>query len=163
MAYDVIFNELKSLEDEYLLPWLDLYETAFPPHERFLVSRILSSLTSKETEYPNYETLLAVINPEGKFIGLVMLLYLVDKKIGLLWYLAVCPDERSKGYGAKIYQKIMDELRSLQFKALMFEVEMPELVKMIHPLQPMEPNTAFGLVKSVFEDAVQQTGSIQLD
>jgi hypothetical protein len=31
-------SEIRSLDDPLLLPWLDLYETAFPPRERNLES-----------------------------------------------------------------------------------------------------------------------------
>lgn len=38
--------EICDLTDPLLLPWLDLYETAFPPGERVLVSHVLAAVTA---------------------------------------------------------------------------------------------------------------------
>lgn len=198
----VIFREINHIDDDFLCPWLDLYETAFPPHERFLVSRILSSLKTNRDRHSDFEQLLAVLDPTGKFIGMAMMAHLMELKIAALWYLAVCPEERNKGYGAKIYQKILHQLKTQPYKALLFDVEKPEVENtglavrriqfyrrqgarlmggiryrmsvgghqpttpfniMIHLLQPTDAESAFWLVRSVYQDAVQQTGPIELD
>ena len=44
MAEPLFFVPIEDLHDELLLPWLDLYETAFPPTERVLISTILENL-----------------------------------------------------------------------------------------------------------------------
>ena len=64
MNGEITFGELTSLEDGLLLPWLDLYETAFPPYEKVLVSHFLSLLKSKNSDQGKAEFVLRAQEPK---------------------------------------------------------------------------------------------------
>jgi len=49
----------------------------------------------------------------------------VDKPVGVLWYVAVVPSQRSKGWGSKVYEGILSHINPKIHKALVFEVEIP--------------------------------------
>jgi GNAT superfamily N-acetyltransferase len=123
---DLSYREIVSLDDPFLLPWLDLYETAFPPQERILISSILHILSTPTVEEKARTHLLAVLNMTGELVGLAMFSVSTQQPIAFLWYLAVNHKLRSQGIGSRIYQEILRQIRLLNLKALIFEVEIPE-------------------------------------
>jgi GNAT superfamily N-acetyltransferase len=118
---------ITSLNDDLLLPWLDLYESAFPWAERVPVSLLLGYLKEKD---PTVQMLAALDEEEG-FAGLAV--YALNEKTAgrtaYLWYLATLPELRGQGLGAWIYRGILARLtRQRQphgVEALFFDVEMP--------------------------------------
>jgi len=195
--------EIYDLHDELLLPWLDLYETAFPPNERVLVSFILKVLKDKPLGQAQQYHLLAALDAKT-LIGMAMVELFPACHAALLWCLAITPNERSRGWGGKLYQEILRQL-SRTNAAMLFEVEMPEEAQsdqerqlaqrriefyrrqgarvlrgvhymqyvgqhqpplpmhvMVHPLQPMNPQAAFELAQTVFEEAIMQVGALAL-
>ncbi|MBP7757241.1 MAG: hypothetical protein KA058_01875, partial [Anaerolineaceae bacterium] len=60
---------LTGLQDELLIPWLELYELAFPANERILVADILSLL--KNTTALQHEHLASAVSVENEFLGLI--------------------------------------------------------------------------------------------
>ena len=78
-----------------MLPWLDLYETAFPPQERVLVSRILAAWTVRTGGTPR-QHLLAASDASGALAGLAW--YDAPRPdLASLWYLAVPADAAARG------------------------------------------------------------------
>ena len=115
---------ITSLQDDLLLPWLDLYESAFPYAERVPVSMLLGMLKTKTKDFH----MLAALDEEDAFAGLAF--YILPEeangRAGFLWYLATRPDLRGQGLGAWMYRGIMARLpRSVE--ALYYDVEMPAL------------------------------------
>lgn len=115
-------KELESVADDLLLPWLDLYETAFPPPERVLVSEILSLLRDKSQGLAQSQHLLAALEPPGQFVGMAWY-ELWPKDVALLGYIAVTPEKREQGIGTQFYQEIV---KRISLQALFLELEMPE-------------------------------------
>lgn len=132
---DLSYQEITCLADPNLLPWLDLYETAFPPSERILVSAVLQNLLSRENGEDVYTHLLAVVNASGKVVGMAMYTFSEELQLAYLWYLAVDPRLRSQGIGARIYRELLRQVREVHLKALVFEVEIPERENSVNSLR----------------------------
>jgi ribosomal protein S18 acetylase RimI-like enzyme len=123
--------QLTGLDDDLLLPWLDLYETAFPPHEKMLVSAHLQALKAKAGgDAPEHVFLAAVAatgTGAGQFAGLARYELIPTGRVVSLWYLAVNPALRSQGLGSQIYREILQRIEPGAYRAMLFEVEIPEL------------------------------------
>jgi ribosomal protein S18 acetylase RimI-like enzyme len=115
-------RELESVTDDLLLPWLDLFETAFPPPERVLVSEILALLRDKAPGLVQSHHLLAALEPPGQFVGMAWY-ELWPKDVGLLGYIAVVPEKRGQGIGSRFYREIVKRISA---RVLFLEMEMPE-------------------------------------
>jgi GNAT superfamily N-acetyltransferase len=115
---------ITSLQDDLLLPWLDLYEAAFPFAERVPVSLLLGMLKEKKEDFH----MLAALDEDDAFAGLAFYILPAQAhgRAGFLWYLATRPDLRGQGLGAWIYRGILARLpRSVE--ALYYDVEIPAL------------------------------------
>jgi GNAT superfamily N-acetyltransferase len=124
---DIFYTEITHIEDDLLLPWLDLYETAFPPNEKILVSNHLETLKIKARGEAQDDIFLAALDSQGKLLGMARFQILPEVHAAILWYLAVTPRERSQGLGSKIYQEIIRRIGLVNVHALVMEVEIPEL------------------------------------
>jgi len=203
MAEPLFFVPIEDLHDELLLPWLDLYETAFPPTERVLISTILENLGNQKFNKERDMHIDAIMVKNNLFIGIAMYELPLDKPVAILWYVAVDPEQRSKGWGSLIYHQLLSKLDPKVITGLFFEVEIPndshsssDAVKrirfyqkngaklltgihymqsvgwhqpptpmhiMVHPLQPMDAETAYKLAYSIFGEAMQKTGTLALE
>jgi GNAT superfamily N-acetyltransferase len=120
------FALITSLQDDLLLPWLDLYETAFPFAERVPVSLLLGMLKEKKEDFH----MLAALDEEDAFAGLAFYILpaTANGRAGFLWYLATRPDLRGQGLGAWMYRGVLARLpRSVE--ALYYDVEIPALAE----------------------------------
>ena len=59
---------ITSLDDPWLLPWLELYETAFLPHERVLVAGLLMQIKEQSQGNDDPAFFSAWIGADGEFI-----------------------------------------------------------------------------------------------
>ena len=125
MTENPSFITINDPHDDLFLPWLDLFETAFPPNEKILVSAILNILRNKSKGEAQGMKIVAILDENDKFISMAMYQLPPDKPVGVLWYVAVLPDQRSKGWGSKIYNGILSQINPKIHKALVFEVEIP--------------------------------------
>jgi GNAT superfamily N-acetyltransferase len=115
---------ITTLQDDLLLPWLDLYEAAFPFDERVPVSLLLRMLKEKTEDFH----MLAALDEEDAFAGMAFYILPAEAKgrAGFLWYLATLPDLRGQGLGAWMYRGILARLpRAVE--ALYYDVEIPDL------------------------------------
>jgi GNAT superfamily N-acetyltransferase len=127
-VFPITFYEIKYLADNLLLPWLDLYEISFSPHEKILVSSFLRNLKQKE-QNPDHQTcFLAALDELQELVGMVYYELFSNPKAGLLWYLAISPNRRGSGLGAQFYQEIARRVQVAGCQMLIFEVEKPELM-----------------------------------
>jgi len=126
MLSELKFVEITDINDDLLLPWLRLWETAFPPVERILVSDLLKVLKDKARGLSVYDHLIAALDESGKFVGLIQYEIWPEISLALFWYLAVDPDIRGRGLGAKCYAEVKRRAKEAGAKALLFEVELPE-------------------------------------
>lgn len=118
-------TEITTPDDDLLLPWLDLYEIAFPPAERMLVSFYLRLLREKRDGLWPDHNLLAV-QREGVFVGLAHYVVVAEQDLVWLWMFAVTPEARNQGVGAAIYGEIVRRLPAGTV-AVLIEVERPDL------------------------------------
>jgi GNAT superfamily N-acetyltransferase len=118
-------RELCDLNDDLLLPWLDLYETAFPPEERNLVSDVLKALKPESGAGRN-QHLLAATGPTGQLLGIAMFTVQPGNPVAMFWYLAMVPEARGHGYGSQFYQDIVRRARAAGCELAFLEVEIPE-------------------------------------
>lgn len=121
------YHHIESLEDEFLLPWLDLYETAFPPEEKLLVSTFLQILKDKSEGYEKNHSLLAALNMADEFMGMALVDDLEEYRLFFLEYFAVSPERRGMGAGTEFYREILRRFELSGAKALIIEVEIPEI------------------------------------
>jgi hypothetical protein len=97
--------ELNNINDDLLLPWLDLYETAFPANERVLVSLLLGTLKARQRNEVGKEFLLAAVDQERTLTGMIQYEFNESLSTALLWYFAVKPEIRSKGMGSQMFRE----------------------------------------------------------
>ncbi len=120
------FVDLLDIGDDLLLPWLELYETAFPPSERLLVAAQLQLLKrNAESAAPDVH-MLAVLDERETLAGILQYEIVPDVSAAFLWYLAVQPAQRNRGLGAQIYREMWKRLETQGCQALVLEVEIPE-------------------------------------
>lgn len=120
------FVEITCLEDDLLLPWLDLYESAFPPEEKVLVSRFLTLLREKARGLRPNSHMLSALDEQDRLVGLMRFDILPDARLGYLWYLAVDATARCQGVGSACLEEILRRCREARMMAVVFEVETPE-------------------------------------
>jgi GNAT superfamily N-acetyltransferase len=118
-------HEITTPLDPLLLPWLDLYETAFPPEERMLVSDHLRILQDRAAGVPTDEHLLAAVGADGAFQGLARWQLDRSRRAAWLWYMATPPEVRGRGIGSALYRHVADSARAAGADCLLLEVEMP--------------------------------------
>jgi GNAT superfamily N-acetyltransferase len=122
---DLHITEITDPDNALLLPWLDLYETAFPPPERMLVSFYLRLLREKRDGLHQHHHLLAA-QREGVFVGLAHYVEAAEHHLAWLWMFAVSPETRNQGIGATIYADVVRRLPAGTI-AVLIEVERPDL------------------------------------
>lgn len=122
MHYTLI--ELESPADPLLVPWMELYELAFPPSQRVLAAWILRSLVEIAQGDRRGRHLFAALDGDGKFCGLAHTFEPDDQPLGFLWYLATLPNLRGQGLGAWMYHSLLDRMRP-EVKAFIFDLEDP--------------------------------------
>lgn len=122
------FKTITDITDSYLCDWLDLYETAFPPEERILISVFIRQLLNQRQEEIPPLNLIAALDSEKRFIGLACYQWQPEMNWFLLWYLAVMSKQRGLGWGSEILQEIERHARSKNCDGILFEVEIPESV-----------------------------------
>ncbi len=120
MLTELRMIEIKSRSDEILLPWLDLYETAFPAVERVLVSRLLERLSPDNC----LDHMLAAVDEQDNLAAILYYVDVPDAQAAFLWYFAVIPALRGQGWGAWLYQALLQRLHNGEL-ALFFDVESP--------------------------------------
>lgn len=126
---DLALVEIVDINDDLLLPWLDLYETAFPPNEKLLVSNHLQLIKDKMQGQARDDFLLAAVDKARELVGIMRYELSLEHRVAYLWYLAVLPQKRGKGLGARLYRQLISRLDRSIFRALVFEVEIPEEAK----------------------------------
>lgn len=123
LSADLTVIAITRLDDAWLGPWLDLYETAFPPEERALVSFFLQDLRDAQ---PHHH-LLAGLRAET-FAALAYYVFIPEQSVGWFWYLAVAPALRGQGIGAAMYRAVLGRL-PVDARLMILEVERPDLAE----------------------------------
>lgn len=197
--------ELTDINDDLLLPWLDIYERSFAPEEKEPVSSHLSLLKDKMRGEKTATSMFAAVDGEGQLVGIIKDYVRASSNTCVLWYFATDAELRGKGLGAHIYRLWEAKLRAQGIKTLVYEVEIPEegetpeaqslsqrridfykrlgaqrltgihymqgvefyppvpMHLMIHALEPIDADAAFGIAKDIFEDDLEQIGPLGLE
>ena len=118
------YHVITSPDDPLLVPWLELYERAFPPEEKVPVSDHLDTLARPDPEW--HVALVAVTAERDDFVA--MLRYEWGGRAAYLPYLAVGEAWRGAGLGSRIYEHLLERIRGASpgVEALVFEVERPD-------------------------------------
>ncbi len=137
--------EICNLADPLLLPWLDLYETAFPPGERILVSRVLNVLHEQQRGIRRGTHLLAAVETGDEtpaaesqpssllsdqplashpLKGLVFDYEPPNRQAAFLWYIAVVSGMRGQGLGSWLYHQVLARFDPA-VRAMIFDLEDP--------------------------------------
>lgn len=123
---ELTFREITDVRDDLLMPWLDLYETSFPPEEKMLVSTFLRRLKLKARgDEPDWH-MLAALDGEGEFVGLLCYEARPETGIAAFWYLATLPNLRGGGIGSACYREVARRARESGARMMLLEVELPE-------------------------------------
>lgn len=119
------FVDITDANDELFTPWLDLYETSFPPEERILISEFLTLIKGKSKDEWPYSYIQAALDEQDSFVALLR--YDLGKEPGIayFWYLAVHPDARGGGIGAECFGEVVRRATEAGLRAVVFEVEVP--------------------------------------
>ncbi len=120
----LIFNDIQSISHPLFFQWLDLYETAFPPNEKLLISSILKLI--EESGKDGAHHFIAITDENGQFAGIMFYDTDPENRLALLWYLAIQPERRSQGLGSAVYQGCISRLDTSSYDALIYEVEIPK-------------------------------------
>ncbi len=123
---DLTFVEITDARDCLLPAWLELYDLAFPPEEKVLASVFVQSLHEKARGLMEHSHMIAALDPTGKLVGLGSFDALMECGAAALWYLAVAPEVRRRGYGAAIHHEMLRICREAGARAAVMEVEIPE-------------------------------------
>ena len=108
-----------------------------------MVSDHLRVLIDKADGRARDAYLLAAVNKAGDLIGMIRY-HLVPKcRVAHLWYLAVVPNMRSKGIGAICYNEVHDKSQQAGMRAMIFEVDIPELAGSEETAAPARRRIAF--------------------
>ena len=118
--------ELTARTDDLLIPWMKLYEAAFPPPERVMFAAFLSILRDKEMGKIDTHRILALTGVDGELMGIGCDEYLPAWQAGYLWYIAIQPGLRGQGVGAQFYRYMVNTMLE-KARLVIFEVEKPEL------------------------------------
>ena len=123
----VIFREITDIRDPLLLPWLDLYETAFPEAERSLVSSHLEDLLLP-TQSEEVKHRLVCVDEQGQFLGMARYSFVPNIPLIYLIYLAVVPEQRSAGIGGQLFEEVRRHAHHQHpsGKIMAWEVERPD-------------------------------------
>lgn len=120
------FSEITDLNDDLLLPWLDLYEISFPPEEKVFVSYFLALLKDKAKGLHADSHMMAAIDADERLVGLMRFDANLEMRIAYLWYLAVSPDAQGCGIGSACHEEVLKRSREAGARAAVMEVEIPE-------------------------------------
>jgi GNAT superfamily N-acetyltransferase len=123
---DLKLVEIADVRDDLLPAWLELYDIAFPPEEKVLASVFVRSLQEKAQGLLEHSHMLAALDSTGKLLGLGCFEALLDSGVAALWYLAVAPEVRRRGYGTAIHQEMLRMCREAGAKAAVMEIEIPD-------------------------------------
>jgi GNAT superfamily N-acetyltransferase len=118
-------RELRSLDDPLLFPWLDLYETAFPPGQRGLATDLLRCVRKPDPSI----FVGAAVDAEGAFEGMCAWKLLPEMACGYVWYLAVPEGKRGRGIAGAMCREIVARIKAAGMEGVIFEVECPDLLE----------------------------------
>ena len=123
---ELSFHEITDIQDDLLLPWLDLYEQAFPPNEKVYVSEHLAVLKERGPNSADKCLLAALEN--AALAGMARCDITGEPAVGYLIYLAVTEEKRNAGIGRRFYGEIVRRVQETQpsVKAVVLEVERPD-------------------------------------
>jgi len=102
----IVVKEILDFDSTEFQQSLQIYSSSFPPVETKPIERIKSMLRDDE----NYH-LYAAIN-KNKVLGFSLLYFFKNLGIALLDYMAVAPENQSKGIGSIIFWHNIQELES---------------------------------------------------
>lgn len=120
------FVDITDCNDDLLIPWLDLYETSFPPEEKVLVSSFLELLKEKaKGEYPD-SYIQAVLDEDARMVAALRFDIVREFGATYFWYMAVDPSVRNRGIGSACFNEVVRHATGAGTRAMVLEVEMQD-------------------------------------
>ena len=120
------FIDITDPNDDLFMPWLDLYETSFPPEEKVLVSSFLWILKEKAKGTRPNSHIQAVLDEQDTFVAAIRFDLGKEPGIAYGWYIAVHPNARNRGIGSECFNEVVRRASDAGLRAFVFEVEAPE-------------------------------------
>lgn len=123
-------HRIETIRDARTVPALRIYSDSFPLEEKMSVAYWLEALLS----LPDPAKHLYIATPEESADDVVAMLYAEtirgenDEQVVALWYLCTRADTRGTGVGGLIYDDLVRRVFADGVRALVFEVEKPEVV-----------------------------------
>ncbi len=124
-----VLHTVSEITDPRLLPALRIYEQAFPVYEQMTSSFWIRLLLSPNDDAMQF---ISVVDTESdEVVG--MILYQIHRHeqsapVAVLWYFCTRSDIRNRGSGGEIYQIMVSRLFAEGVRAMVFEVERPDVV-----------------------------------
>ena len=126
MSSTIHLQEIERVDDPLFLPYLDLYETAFPANERIAVSSLVKTLLKRQSGETTNSHLLAAVEDGGALAAMMHYDEEAECQAAYLIYVAVVEKQRGNGIGSQTFQALIERVREAGYAALLFEVDSPD-------------------------------------
>lgn len=125
-------REIKDSDDLAWPTWVELYLSCFPDDERIAVEYYLDLFAGMSRGTLAHEQVLIleqVAEEPGlrEGVGMAFIEFKPELALSFLWYIATKPGIRNQGYGAVLYDYIVQTSRKQQAKLMLIEVEIPDM------------------------------------
>ncbi len=124
-------RRITHLGDPLLGPWLDLYQESFPLPEQLKVSEFIRALQRGFGGEFEGTSMLALEREDGGLAGLAWHQLALGGRVLWLFYLAVSPEMRGRGTGARFYHELIERALAEhpELELVVFEVERPDMLQ----------------------------------
>ena len=120
---NLTIQEITDINDNLLLPWLDLYEISFPPEEKALVSVYLNALKKNANGEVNNMHLFAAVEESGRLAACICYEINYEHAALHIQYLAVLPELQCMGIGSICYDEICRIAKNEEISSIILELE----------------------------------------
>lgn len=124
-----VVREVRDPSNPDWTSWRAIYYESFPRNERMSEAHFEGVFERMAVGEADNSHLLVMVpsSAPGQVVAMAYCTLVPDADAGFLWYLATHRDSRNQGVGARLYAHLLSTLRKDGAKALLFEVEIPDV------------------------------------